>query len=786
MKKLRFGAVLLLLCGMAVASTASFTQPRLAVFLSKTSYHHAWETSQLAGHGWVGIATLAGIPYDTLFVEEMPSDQELSKYSTLVFAQATLVDQAVYSLIVLRLRAYLAGKRSVVLDGPLAAKDENEKERDHHALDDLLGLEYKGLQGGTEYRIRVTSNDHYVTRGFEVSQFLTPVLASATNVLQPRSGGAVLLVSTDGQQSFPYLSCVTIGSSRVVLVSDFGTSAGAATFFRNDPPQVIYANELWNAMIRAVQWASYGDVDVPFPAPQISNANLTAVVRFDGDNSGDLKYQLKTLNFLTDVAQETGVVPLYTWVSSFVKKAGWDKLAPLGKHLEDLGGEIGTHSKFHEIDRKMNPDRWREELDGSVEEIEQNMRAQGFPIRKIQSMINPGDTIPMEDYGEVAGRFSFYMTHGLEQSVPLGFGNMTWFTGANKDFVVLENSPHPDYQWFYDPTWSYTTAQITANEEAIFDHMFHNVGRGVIFNEMWHDYSISSAPVHEGKDKRITNDNNFPFYEAMKTKFATLSVYCPEPQELAQKLRAMAQWNYSWKVSDDIIEMTLDLSSLRRNDTAESLGGMGIRVENTRKFIQSVLIDGLPHPAFDDRLLILPNLAPEKKHTITIKLGAQPTTASHLTYVSKLMTEAMPSPAGLAFNVMAKSKARFAVAVAEPAVVLNADWQEWDDSNGHIKGFVRSDRRIELVKVSASGFHLTRANLPILSVKENPGTLALHLAASGADAPQVSFRSGQQLRRATLDEQDLKIRNIGRTYELELPSSTKESVLFLYFLETNR
>jgi hypothetical protein len=47
----------------------------LAIFLSKTSYHHAWETSQLAGHGWVGIAMLAGIPYDTLFVEEMPGDR---------------------------------------------------------------------------------------------------------------------------------------------------------------------------------------------------------------------------------------------------------------------------------------------------------------------------------------------------------------------------------------------------------------------------------------------------------------------------------------------------------------------------------------------------------------------------------------------------------------------------------------------------------------------------------------------------------------------------------------
>jgi hypothetical protein len=784
--KLRFIAVLMLLCGMAFASAGWFTRPRLAIFLSKTSYHHDWETSQLAGHGWVGLATLAGIPYDTLFVEEMPGEQELSKYSTLVFAQATSVDEATYSEIVLRLRPYLGGSHSVILDGPLATKDENQKKRDHHSLDDLLGLEYKGLLGGTDYRIRVATNDHYVTRGLETSQFLTPMLASATNVLQSRSGGEALLVSTDGQHSFPYLSCLNLERSRVVFVSDFGTTAGAGTFFRNDPPQVAYANELWNVMIRAVQWATYGDVDVPFPAPQVSNANLTAVVRFDGDNSGDLNYQLKTLNFLTEVAQDTGVVPLYTWVSSFVKKAGWNNLAPLGKRLEDLGGEIGTHSKFHEIDRKMTPDRWREELDGSVEEIEQNMRAQGVPIRKIQSMINPGDTIPMEDYGEVAARFSFYMTHGLEQSVPLGFGNMTWFTGANKDFVLLENSPHPDYQWFYDPTWSYTTAQITANEEAIFDHMFENIGRGVIFNEMWHDYSISSAPVHEGKDKRITNQNNFPFYEAMKTKFGTLPIYCPEPQELAQKLRAMAQWNYSWKASGDSIEMTLDLSSLRRSDTADSLGGMGIRVENTRKVIRSVLIDGRIHPAFGDRILILPNLTPDRRHIITINLGAQATPAPHLTYVSKLMTDAKTTPSGLWFNVRTKSKGRFAVAVAEPAIALHADWQEWDEMAGNIKGFVRSDRRVELVKVSNPGFHLMRTNMSVLAVNQKPGTLALRLAAAGNEPVQVSLRSDQRLHRAALGGQGVKIRNIGRTYELDLPRFSKESELILYFAEMKR
>jgi len=154
----------------------------------------------------------------------------------------------------------------------------------------------------------------------------------------------------------------------------------------------------------------------------------------------------------------------------------------------------------------------------------------------------------------------------------------------------------------------------------------------------------------------------------------------------------MAQWNYSWKASDDAIEMTLDLSSLRRNDTAESLGGMGVRVENTRKFIQSVLIDGRVHPAFDDRLLILPNLVPGKKHFITIKLGCctNQGDSSDLRVEADDRGDADSNRSG----VQSKSqiKARFAVAVAEPAIALNSDWQEWDGNDRSHQRFVRSDR----------------------------------------------------------------------------------------------
>jgi hypothetical protein len=71
-------------------------------------------------------------------------------------------------------------------------------------------------------------------------------------------------------------------------------------------------------------------------------------------------------------------------------------------------------------------------------------------------------------------------------------------------------------------------------------------------------------------------------------------------------------------------------------------------------------------------------------------------------------------------------------------------------------------------------------------VKENPGMLALRLAAPGSEPPQISLRSDQLLHRATLGGQDVKIANIGRTSELELPPFTKDSELILYFRETNR
>jgi len=60
----------LLLAGVATAapSLGHFEKPLAAIVISQASFQRDWQTTQMSGHGWTGIANLAGTPYDTLFL----------------------------------------------------------------------------------------------------------------------------------------------------------------------------------------------------------------------------------------------------------------------------------------------------------------------------------------------------------------------------------------------------------------------------------------------------------------------------------------------------------------------------------------------------------------------------------------------------------------------------------------------------------------------------------------------------------------------------------------------
>jgi hypothetical protein len=778
-KKITCLFLVLFLLNVSSLYSESYERPRMGIVISTTMIQDRWMNSQMGAHGWAAAANLAGIPYDCLYLTDLTEKDPLLRYDLLVITQCSYVDQKVYPDLVSALRKHMANGNHLIIEGPLAVYDETSKDLDHHRLDSLLEMEWIGFKGDSKMRIRVAANTHYITKLFEKGQFITQHLENGLNILQFKHDGEVLLVSADERESYPFLSCKEIGNSRVLLINDLSTWSGVPSFFRNEPPQVFYANQIYEVLVRTIHYALYGNMEDPFPVPQLSNANLTAIARLDGDVSENLDYQIKTINYLVSLAEESGVVPLYGWVSSGATKAGWPNLAPLAKKIEDVGGQIVTHSKYHNIDQEMNDQRWKEELDESIKEIEFATSDLGFPIGKVDMFINPGNTIPLFSYEEVAKRFSFMMTHGFCQNMPLGYGNCTWYTGQNRDFVVLEESPNMDYQWFYDPSWSYTTEQITAYEEAIFDHMFVTVGRGVIFNQTWHDYSINSAQFNKGK--RIINKSNIAFYNAMRQKFATHDIYCPEPEDLANKLRAMAQWDYRWTSGNDQLEIQIDLSKVHNDTIAKYTGGMGLKIENTHLFIQQVFINDLSHQAFSDRLVILPSLK-VGVNKIRINLGPRPAVNSHLTFVSKRMPSIRSKADDLEVDLLTRSKGKFNFYVGNPSVLLNADWQEYNrKDDGILRGFVTSDRQLILKKTGLNNFMMTQATFPITDYQESASEIALQIKGNGKSENTLWFSCSREPKTILLDSREIKAIKKSDKYSMTLPEIEKQKTLIIKF-----
>jgi len=766
---------IILLIALLAAQLSAFENPRLAIVISRTSFEQKWGVTQMAAHGWGAAANLAGIPYDCLFLEDLPQ-ADLTRFRLMILAQCSYATDEAYSQNLATLKKYLNRGGHLIIDGPLAMFDEKAQERGHADLDSLLGLSYDGFRGNDQSRIRVLTADHYITEGFSASQFLTQHLVSGLNIL---AGGQPLLVSGDEEKSYPFLSVLGKGESRLVFISDFSTWAGAASFFRNVQPQVFYRNELFNIMIRAIHWSLYGDPATPFPVPQISNANLTAIVRLDADGSGNLNEQITTINYLIDIARESGVVPVYAWVSSQATKAGWQDLAPYGKKIEDAGGEIGTHSRFHRINAEMTEERWRDELDESIREIEFNTADYDYPIGKVECFINPGNTIRMDDYQQVAQRFSLYLTHGFEQDMPLGFGNFTWFTGPHKNLAMLEDTPSPDYQWFYDPTWSYTTQQITAYQEAIFDHLYERIGRGVVYDQMWHDYSITSQP-QSGKS-RIVNKQNIAMYDAIKNKFAVKEIYCPTPIELGHKLRLMAQWDYDWRFEKDKLWLTLDLTRVNLDTMPHFSGGMGIAIENTSQYVQEVVLDGQKHEAFTDRLVILPNLR-KSRHTLEIRLGDRPALQPHLAYVSQIMPSCSRQGDDLVLSVVTKNKTRFRFQAPSGYVLLHADQQSRDPlQQSRLSGYATSNRKVILKKVSDASLSVSKATLAIETVKSERNRLSLLLKANGQDANQLWLRADAKPKTIRCGDRAVAWTGSGREIRIELAKMDKDEELLVQY-----
>jgi len=256
--------------------------------------------------------------------------------------------------------------------------------------------------------------------------------------------------------------------------------------------------------------------------------------------------------------------------------------------------------------------------------------------------INPGNPIRYEHLERFADTVDLYMTHGYELSVPYATGVMRWnLAGDHPELPLVYNSPAPDFYWLYDGR-GYSDQEAVDTQAAILAWYRQTVGRGVLYNHMWHDYAIE-----EGE---MTAPDRLELFDLHADFVSTEPVYLPTIPELEAKLRLAkhVQRNTVWGV--DSVDVLLDLSSVGGPDALQ-IAGMGLRIGQIgHDVITTVVVDGQTHGAFTDDVVTLP--APVTAlMNVHVELGTTADRTSRVTYSSKQLRSAQLTGDGLELSL---------------------------------------------------------------------------------------------------------------------------------------
>ena len=171
MKRVLTTLLLVLLAGTLFAREA-----KVAVVMSKTSYRIAESETGSAAKAWTAVANLAGLPYETLFVEDIQA-ASLDRYSLLILAQCLYLTDAEYAQVEGAVRHFVEAGKGVVVDGP-------------------SGLYDVPVDG---YRLRVADNGHFITGAYHNDQALSNLLTESLPVVSLAAPARTLVSVTDDE-----------------------------------------------------------------------------------------------------------------------------------------------------------------------------------------------------------------------------------------------------------------------------------------------------------------------------------------------------------------------------------------------------------------------------------------------------------------------------------------------------------------------------------------------------------------------------------------------------------
>ena len=670
-------ASLILVAALRQEARAEF-RPKVAVVLCEDSYAADTYTSHSSSQALVGLAGLVGVPYRTLTLSELLADPS-PDYTSVWFSYCTRVAEAQIAPLTTLLSAHLDAGGSLFFDGPLGRYDPAGIYRGMANAMPFLGIDDDGGAAVEGYAIQTTGSTHPIAAraGYPAGLQLTQGVRSDMEIFgfidpdDPGSEVLLELVAPNAVDSHPYLVVAEpVPGAKVVAVGAYGTYHAPASPFVHDPPIGFHDNQLVPYLVEALLWA-IGPADEPFVGLQLSHAPVTAIGRLDGDWSGVLEATQSTFDYLIELAKKTGVATVYGIVSAFAGDAdNWASFRTYGPEIERLGGSIGTHSHTHpfQMSAELDAAGWVTEVADSLQLIRDTLGDQSW-TPAANTFINPGGGIVLLDYGNFFADVELYMTHGFEQLTPYSSGVMGFgLPDGVAPRPVVNNTPVPDFIWLFVDEFIYSVDQAAMGQANILDYYQNTVGRGVLYNQMWHDYAISDLDL----DRHDLSSPIAPLFDVNGDHFATSRIYAPSVPELTGKMHIAHGAGLSSVMSGQDLVATLDYSTLSAAHSAH-VAGMGLRVNGGDQPISSVTIDGAAHHGFTADTVILP-AADQDSHTVVIGFGETPEAEIRLTHISKPFEELEVAQQELKVWLADPGLAsNFCFAMAPSTVVLHAD-----------------------------------------------------------------------------------------------------------------
>ena len=783
--------------GSAYESQNAAYQPHVAIIMCDGTYAEDWEAAHMSSQALVGLAGLIGVPYDTLLLSELLATPDAG-YTSIWFAKCQYVAPTRMHGLASFLDSYMAGGGTVLLDGPLEDRSGSAQNRIARDLESILGVAAGGWDDVQGHAVYTTDAAHPIARhaGYAPLAQLTQGVADGTEIVElvddGAPGSAVLLelVPTDRGRRHPYLVVAEPpGGGRVAGISGYGGYLGAASCFRNDRPSGFFDNQLLPYLIETALWL-VGPADEPFVGLQLSHAPVTAIGRLDGDWSDEREATRRTFEYLVDMARASGIATAYGIVSEFAPASGWDLFRELGWQLEAVGGAIGSHSASHPYDMSetLTPPDWTREIVDSLRVIRGALTDAGF-APAVDVFINPGNTIRVGDYGRFFADISLYLSHGFEVFTPYSSGVMGFGLPAGvPPRPVVNNTPVPDFQWLYLDGWVYTVDQAADFQSRILGYYQDTVGRGVLYNQMWHDYAIGGdeEPVHFPD-----TDSRRPLFDANRVHFVGERVYAPSIRELTGKMHLAHGVRLSSRVDGDHLIARLDFSAVQGH--LAHVAGMGLRVNHAERPIAAVTVNGAPHAGFSADTVILPP-AREPVLEITIDLGpAGSRAAPRLTYLSKPLAGVLQEGDALEVALAQPGQhTKFCVEAPARTVVLHADTytRQRQDTNadtgtgagrfcGHLRqGSAASVLMTQELDTGVYALQLAAAERGIEHVTRT--ATGVQLAVAAGDAGVLTFESAAAPVAVTVDGmaiEPMALSDGALGFALEIPASAQGSVV---------